>query len=231
MASCRIEQQHRQMVLYRSKILLLERNTYETEVSELSESNARLREEVRQTEDTAVREKRTLQAKIDAVELEKVSLQNNIHSLETQLSSAPTRSIIESMKRELRILKRLEYNAEENNVDNDDIDKDRNPESTASGNTSSALSDENDLEAVLGSTLRHAEKELILERNLKNGLSEQVESMHHKLVEVTKSKEDCERLIASLENNLQRAKFTSNTNTDANETPTQIGYGVTTNNR
>jgi homeobox protein cut-like len=72
--------------------LLLERNAYEAEVSELSESNARLREEVRQTEDTAVREKRTLQAKIDALEREKVSLQNNIHSFETQLSSAPTRS-------------------------------------------------------------------------------------------------------------------------------------------
>jgi hypothetical protein len=66
------------------------------------------------------------------------------------------------MKHELRILKRLEYNAEENNDDNDDIDKDRDPD-----NTSSALSNENDLEAVLVSKLRHAENELIMERNLK----------------------------------------------------------------
>jgi hypothetical protein len=124
------------------------------------------------------------------------------------------------MKRELRILKRLEYNAEENNDDNDDIDKDRDPD-----NTSSALSDENDLEAVLVNKLRHAEKELIMERNLKNGLSEQ------ELVEVSKSKEDCERLIASLENDLQRAVSQATPTLTQTKHQHKIGYGITANNR
>jgi homeobox protein cut-like len=44
-----------------------------------------------------------------------------------------------------------------------------------------------------------------MERNLKNGLSEQVEWLQHEFVEVSKSKEDCERLIACSENDLQRA--------------------------
>ena len=188
--------------------LLLERNAYEAEVSELSEANVVLREAIRQKEEAVLREKRTLQSKIDALEREKTSLQNTVSSLEMQLSSAPSRSVIENMKRELRILKRLEYNAEENNDDDDDddddIDKDRDPELTAGG-SSSAISDENDLETILVNKLRYAEKELIMERNMKNELNQRMETLQQELVHTTQAKTECEQLIASLENDLQRA--------------------------
>ena len=188
--------------------LLLERNAYEAEVSELSEANVVLREAIRQKEEAVLREKRTLQSKIDALEREKTSLQNTVSSLEMQLSSAPSRSAIENMKRELRILKRLEYNAEENNDDDDDddddIDKDRDPELTAGG-SSSAISDENDLETILVNKLRYAEKELIMERNMKNELNQRMEALQQELIHTTQAKTECEQLIASLENDLQRA--------------------------
>ena len=185
--------------------LLLERNAYEAEVSELTETNVMLREELRQKEDVILREKRTLQSKIDALERERTSLQNNISTLETQLSSAPSRSAIENMKRELRLLKRLEYNAEENNDDDDCIDKDRDPELTAGVSNSAAASDESDLETILVNKLRHAEKELILERNLKNELSEKIETLQQQLLTTDQAKKECEQLIVSLEKDLQRA--------------------------
>lgn len=182
--------------------LLLERNAYEAEVSELTETNVILREALRQKEEVILREKRSLQSKVDALERERTSLQNNISTLETQLSSAPSRSAIESMKRELRLLKRLEYNAEENN---DDIDKDRDPELTAGGSNSATASDESDLETILVNKLRHAEKELILERNLKNELSEKIETLQQQLLTTDQAKKECEQLIVSLEKDLQRA--------------------------
>jgi homeobox protein cut-like len=186
--------------------LQLERNAYEAEVTELSESNMMLREEFRQKEERMVDEARNLQSKIDALERDRTSLQTSVTNLEMQLSSAPSRVMIENMKRELRILKRLEYNADEDDAMDDDVDTDRDPEIVGGGIiSSSTVSDINDLEAVLVAKLRHAEKALITERNIKTGMQERLEILQQTLTDTEKAKSECEQLVQSLENDLQQA--------------------------
>jgi homeobox protein cut-like len=163
------------------------------QVSELSETNALLRDEIRMKEDHFVEEKREYQAKIDALEREKSSMNTTLASLESQLSAAPNQSLVDNMKRELRILKRLEYNA-------DDVDTDRDPEIVGGG-----TEDEKDLEAVLVAKLRRSEKELISERNGKTELMKTTESLRQALAESEKAKQESDKLVASLEQDLERA--------------------------
>lgn len=163
------------------------------QVAELSETNKLLREEIRLKEEQIVEEKRKDQARIDALEREKSSLNTNLASLESQLSAAPSQTLVDNMKRELRILKRLEYNA-------DDVDTDRDPE-IARG----ADDGEKDLEAVLVAKLRRAESELVSERNSKTELMKTNEALKQSLELAEKAKQDAEALISSLENDLERA--------------------------
>lgn len=130
---------------------------------------------------------------IESMEREQATMQANLMSLETQLAAAPSQSMVESMKRELRILKRLEYNAE-------DVDADRDPE--IAGGTEG---EDKDLETVLVSKLRRAETELITERNNRKKLSEDLEGLKTQVTEIEKKKDEAEKLVASLEKDLAQA--------------------------
>lgn len=144
-------------------------------------------------EDQSIDEKREYQAKIDALERERSTLNATLASLESQLSTAPNQSLVDTMKRELRILKRLEYNA-------DDVDAERDPEIVGGG-----AEGEMDLEAVLVAKLRRAEKELISERNSKTELMKTAESLKQTLAVTERAKQESDKLVASLEMDLERA--------------------------
>jgi homeobox protein cut-like len=98
------------------------------------------------------------------------------------------------MRHELRILKRLEYNAV-------DLDQDRGDPEMTPGN-------EDDLESVLVSKLRKCETDLVRERREKAEGMKEKEELKRQLAEVQQSYEDAEQLIASLENDLQLAVAT-----------------------
>jgi homeobox protein cut-like len=159
----------------------------------LSETNAVLREEIRIKDENVMTERRERQARIDALEREKSNMNTTLISLETQLSSAPSQSLVENMKRELRILKRLEYNA-------DDVDLDRDPEIAGQHKE-----DEQDLEAVLVAKLRKAEKELISERNGRMELTKAKDLLKEELEKSETALKESAKLVASLEKDLERA--------------------------
>lgn len=163
------------------------------QVSELSHTANALREELRLKDEAMTDERKSLHAVIDALKRERAELNAKMVSLESQLAAAPSQSLLESMKRELRILKRLEYNA-------DDIDADRDPEMTG-GNED----EEKNLESVLVAKLRRTESELVKERNLKMDHSKTVDQLKRELAASEKSKTDLEKLVASLEADLEKA--------------------------
>jgi len=132
-----------------------------------------------------------LQATIDGLEREHARLTAALASLEAQLLNAPSEDTVATMRRELRILKSLEYNAI-------DADSDKDPELTSS------LKEE-DLETVLVAKLRKVESELVRERNERKTLSEQVDEMEEKVTFAEKEKKEAELLVASLESDLHKA--------------------------
>jgi homeobox protein cut-like len=158
-----------------------------------------LREEIRAKEWQFSSEKQELVSKIEGLEREITSLNSNLTSLEAQVASAPNQALVESMKRELRILKRLEYNA-------DDVDTELDPE-IAGGSSC----DEKDLESVLVAKLRKSECDLVMERNSKSDLLSTMESLKVALSASEKSKQEAEKLVAALEKDLERAISTQTT--------------------
>jgi homeobox protein cut-like len=176
--------------------LLNERKAYEAEVSELSHTVNAMREELGLKDEALLDERKSLQVKIDALEREETTLTLNLESLESQLSVAPSQSLVDSMKRELRLLKRLEYNADE--VEFGETD----PEHTSS---------EKDLESVLVAKMRRVEADLVKERNSKMSLEKHSEQLRLHIDSLQKSKDESEKLIASLETDLDRAIATGPT--------------------
>eukprot|EP00934_Nitzschia_sp_Nitz4_P004615 Nitzschia sp. Nitz4//scaffold11_size288233//102401//104828//NITZ4_000760-RA/size288233-snap-gene-0.16-mRNA-1//1//CDS//3329534032//4605//frame0 len=180
--------------------LLAERKAYEAEVGELSHTVNTLREEAVAKDNALNDERKQLQAKLDSADRERQSLQANLASLESQLANAPSQALVESMKRELRILKRLEYNA-----DDADFSDMRDPEMTG-GNEDP----EKDLESVLVAKLRRVEAELVKERNQRVDTKEQLRDLEAKLEELAKEKAEADKTIASLEQDLDKAISSSN---------------------
>jgi homeobox protein cut-like len=174
--------------------MLLERKAYEAEVSELSHTANSLREELRLKEEAAADERRSSQMTIDSLESERSLLASRVASLEADLAAAPSQSLVESMRHELRILKRLEYNAH-------DVDAERDPEMTGG-----VQEDEmKDLESVLVAKLRRVESELVRERNQRTDLSSSCDQLKRDLQECEAAKAECETLIATLEADLEKA--------------------------
>lgn len=174
----------------------LERTAYEAEVAELSHTASSLREEVRLRDESVTEERRSLQAKVESLEQENVNLKSSASTLEGQLAAAPSQSLLSSMKRELRILKRLEYNA-------DDVDAPEDPEMTGAGMPEDG--DDKDLESVLVNKLRRAESDLVNERNTRIDQAKECNRLVAVTEAATAAKDEAEKLVQSLENDLERA--------------------------
>ena len=171
--------------------LVAERKAYEAEVAELSETASLLRDELRLKDEHLAKDKERSQQKIYDLQREIERANAAVESLDSQLQSAPSQAEVDGMRRELRVLKRLEYNA-------DDVDADR-PEITSAG------LDDKDLEAVLVSKLRRAETDLVKERVAKTELMQQVDSLKADVVDAEKAKEEADKLVFSLEKDLEKA--------------------------
>ena len=91
--------------------LLAEQKAYKAEVSKLSHTVNSLCEDISLKDNGMDDERRSLQTNIKTLEREISTLKSNLSSLEAQVAEAPSQSLVESMKRELRILRCLEYNA------------------------------------------------------------------------------------------------------------------------
>ena len=180
--------------------LLNERQAYEAEVSELSHTVNSLREDLARKEETIADEKRFLETRMEEQAQELLSLKTSLITLETQVASAPSKSLVESMKRELRILKRLEYNA-----DDPDFDA-RDPEMTGG-----VEDQEKDLESVLVAKLRRVEAELVKERNGSSELNKDMRQLRDQVVELEKARNEANEAIAALERDLDRAISSSAT--------------------
>lgn len=174
--------------------MLLERKAYEAEVSELSHTVTSLREELQVKEDAYADERRKLQSTIDSLERDRNALSAKVASLESQLANTPSQASLDKMKRELRILKRLEYNAV-------DADADRDPEMTTGGE----VGEGDDLESVLVAKLRKMETDLVRERNEKLERSKECEELKKNAASIEAAKVEAENLVASLEADLQKA--------------------------
>ena len=166
-----------------------ERKAYDLEVAELSETASLLRDEFRAKEEMLADVNRSNGLKIDSLERENQNLQKKVQNLQADLDAAPSQALVDSMKRELRILKRLEYNA-------DDVDADLDPE---------IAGDEKDLESVLVSKLRRAESELVTERTGRSEFVKEIDSLKESLSVIKKEKEEADNLVASLERDLEQA--------------------------
>jgi homeobox protein cut-like len=172
--------------------LLIERQAYEAEVAELSHTVNSLREELSMKESAIADEKQTMKLRIDVLEQDVTKLKTELSHLAMELEAAPSQSLVDSMKRELRILKRLEYNADDPDM------PEYNPEIAGEDQ-------EKDLESVLVAKLRRVESELVKERNHVAEISQQCESLLAAMSELEKAKAEADNVITSLENDLDRA--------------------------
>ena len=172
--------------------LLSERKAYEAEVSELSHTVNALREDISIKDTAMVDENRILQSKIDVLEQNITKLNSELSGTVEQLDAAPSKSLMDSMKRELRILKRLEYNADDPDMPETD------PEIVG-------RNEDQDLESVLIAKLRRIETELVKERNQNTKLSEEAESFREEMKKLEKAKVDVESVVTSLEKDLDQA--------------------------
>jgi homeobox protein cut-like len=172
--------------------LLSERQAYEAEVAELSHTVNSLREELSIKENAIVDEKQVMKLRIDTLQQDVTHLKAQLSQLAAELESAPSQSLVDSMKRELRILKRLEYNADDPDM------PEYNPEIAGEDQ-------EKDLESVLVAKLRRVESELVKERNRVSEIRQECEALRTGMKELEMAKTEADTVIASLENDLDRA--------------------------
>jgi len=184
--------------------LLSERKAYEAEVAELSHTVNSLREELSVKDKSMADEKRTMHLRVDVLEQEATRMKSELSRMAVELESAPSQSLVDSMKRELRILKRLEYNADDPDVPEAD------PEIAGEDQ-------EKDLESVLVAKLRRVESELVKERNRVSEIKEECETLRGQIKELEKAKAEADSVILSLEKDLDRAISSSTTQTKSNE--------------
>ncbi len=188
--------------------LLNERKAYEAEVSELSHTVNTLREQIILKDDAMLDYNNNLQFKIDQLEQENFKLTADLSQTTEQLEAAPSKSLVEGMKRELRILKRLEYNAEDPDMPEAD------PE-IAGRNEDQGK----DLESVLVAKLRRVETELVKERNQNAESAKTQESMAEEMKKLEQQKAEADKMVASLEKDLDRAISSSTTPSKPSKPP------------
>ena len=174
---------------------------YEAEIGELSTTVSALRDEIRAKDESAAEERRSARDRTEKLANERTVLANRVSSLELKAANAPSQDEVDKMRHELRILKRLEYNAV-------DLDHHGAGGSSPSGGDPSHRLDDGDLESVLVAKLRKVEADLVRERREKAEAAKEKEGLSEKLAAAEKSAAEQEKLIASLENDLQLAVAT-----------------------
>merc|ERR1712151_596948 len=113
------------------------------------------------------------------VQQQRDNMGNQVSQLQVKLENAPSQSLVENMKRELRVLKRLEYNADEQlDEDNDDDD---------------------DLQTVILARLRKMEADLLKERRGKEDVENQLKEVRKQLENAENINDDAQLLISKLE--------------------------------
>ena len=176
--------------------MLLEKKAYEAEVHELSITISSLSDEIRSKEDAILELKRTFSAKIENLETEKGQLSKKVDALETAIATAPSKETIDNMRRELRVLKKLEFNAI-------DVEMDAEPETSTP--SKGIDHEEADLETVLINKLRKIEADLVKERREKSECVAEISHLRDKKYELEAAKYESEQLVMRLEADLERA--------------------------
>jgi len=179
---------------------MAEKKAYEAEVSELSLTVSSLRDELKANEDNVKGVHSSMQANIDDLREECNDLSRTVDSLNSQLADAPSQTQVENMRRELRILKRLEYNAEDQDVeeymesDSNYAENNKDPEMTT-----------DDLESVLVSRLRKMESNLLHEKRESTEAKERYRVLEKEVESLQEIKTSSDKLISSLEADLSKA--------------------------
>jgi len=174
--------------------LLSERTAYQAELESLSHTVNSLREEVCVKDQSLDDERRFFQSKSDTMKKTIANLESTLLSVKAQLAEAPSQSLVDSMKRELRILKRLEYNVDESMGDSG-----TDPEMTGVEQVDA------DLESILVAKLRRVESEVVRERNHRNEILDTVSQLETKISELEEAKAEAEKVISTLEQDLDKA--------------------------
>mmetsp|Transcript_42585 Transcript_42585/g.51124 ORF Transcript_42585/g.51124 Transcript_42585/m.51124 type:complete len:679 (+) Transcript_42585:33-2069(+) len=172
---------------------IAEKRAYDAEVSELMMTSSALRDEVKLKDEQILDENRIFKAKLLFVEEDREKLTKTVSELQSCLANFPSSDAIEEMKRELRILKRLEYNA---------VDADGSDDETERPNV---CSDGDELETVLYVRLRRMESDLLKEKRDKSNATNACARLQKELEDVQKETSNRDKLIASLEADLQKA--------------------------
>ena len=184
--------------------VVAEREAFEAEVNELTLMSSALRDELKIKDETIAEQRQTMQSAIDKLEADRGSLLGNVAKLQAQVDKAPSEELVENMRRELRILKRLEYND-----DGADPDSGADPEMTTPGGGAAGVAADKTLEAVLAGKLKRVEAELVKERREKSELADECTELRKRLDTVDKAKADADALVLSLEADLEKAIQTS----------------------
>lgn len=137
-----------------------------------------------------------MQSTIESLEGERGYLSNKVAQLEREIEDAPSKEMVDNMRRELRILKKLEYNAI-------DIDNEKEEPELTSGPKNNDGDD--DLESVLIGKLRKAEADLVKERREKSVHLEEYQKLKEELVVLEQAKADADTLVTRLESDLEKA--------------------------
>ena len=150
-----------------------------------------------------------MQKNIESLELERRNIAVKLADLQVERQEAPSAEIVENMKRELRILKKLEYNV----TDNDSHDPGRTRKSNYT-----ETSEEETLETVLIAKLRKMEGELLKERRETIDCVEKCKGLESNIFSLKQAKNDADALVTRLENDLDKAitsPLTSSTHNSA----------------
>ena len=179
---------------------VIERAAYEAELTELTSAASALREEIKQKEQTIQKINTTFEQKIADLESKCEQLGSTVSSLRAELDVAPSVETVEQMRRELRILKRLEYNAEEEDEEALSLDNHPDPERTST----TASNQVDDVESIMMTRLKKMEASLLRERRAKEESQKTCDQLKQELSIEQEARSKVEKLVHTLEIDLNR---------------------------
>ena len=167
-------------------------------MAELSETATLLRQELHTQQEESRQAQRLVERQLDECQSKLQEQESQVAALQAQLAQAPHPDEIARMRKELAILKRLEFNQEH---DDDEDDPSRDPY----GGFGGRKDDSDNLEAVLVAKLRKAENDLVEERVRRTNLVTELDEAQAQVQSSLEAQRKSEALVASLEADLERA--------------------------